>query len=933
MTPRSVPQLAIKADVRHHPLTTGTRPAAAPLGKDCCLHQLFEAQADRTPAASALAFEQQRLTYAEVNDRANQLARHLRTLGAGPDVLVGILVERSLEMVIGILGVLKAGAAYLPIDAAYPHDRIAFMLGDAGARLLLTHSSLLSRVPAGAAHVVCLDSAEWVRDGGPTDAPAVGPDHLAYVIYTSGSTGRPKGVCITHRNIVNYVLGVAERLGFTPGMRHATVSTIAADLGNTVVFPALVTGGCLHVIAQERTENQGLLAEYFQREQIDVLKIVPSHLAALQTGRNPEQVMPRLRLILGGEASRRDWIERLRAMAPECEIFNHYGPTETTVGVLTYHVGADVPATQTGTLPLGKPLPNSRVFILDEHGQTVPVGAQGELYIGGAGVARGYLNRPELTAEKFVADPLEVDGAGRLYRTGDLARCLPDGNIEFCGRIDHQVKIHGYRIELGEIEAALREQGGVRDALVTAREDEAGGKQLVAYLVPTRADQPLWASPAVHVLPDGAPVAHLNRNETDYIYNEVFVLQAYLRHGITINDGDCILDAGSNIGMFTVFASRIARDLRITSFEPNPAAYACLSANARAWGAHVTCLPCGLSSENRTAELTFFEGMSLLSGFYADAAKERDVVRNYVFNQDAESGHDQRLAAEVGELIEGRLRERKEIAQLRTLSSIIAEANLDRIDLLKVNVEKSELDVLRGLGPADWPKIRQMVIEVDLEENVEPITTLLTQHGYDVLVEQDPLLRKTELCYVYAIRPSANGSRLIHDQPAEAYLRQVPRASAEILTPPVLRKYLKDRLPPYMVPSAFVLMEKFPLNANGKIDRQALPAPSQDVIRPAQQAARALTGTEQGLAAIWQELLSVDRVDPDDNFFEMGGHSLLAIKAVSRIRDAFGVDVQLRNLFERPTLAGLADIIDGLLWLAMPKTSPEALRGGEEIEL
>ena len=421
-----------------------------------CLHELIEAQAARTPNAPALAFEDHRLSYRELDLRATRLAAHLARLGVGPDVTVGLFVERSLEMIVGILGILKAGGAYVPIDPAYPEDRVAYMLSDSNAAAVLTQASLGEKVSG--VQAVCLDAFEWNKDV-PRIEAAVQPHHLAYVIYTSGSTGQPKGVGIEHRNIVNYVLGVTERLQLEPGMRYATVSTIAADLGNTVIFPALASGGCLHVISQERAENGGLLAEYFEREKIDVLKIVPSHFAAL----NPEGVMPRRRLILGGEASRLDWIERLRMLAPGCEIFNHYGPTETTVGVLTYHAGAQLPGTQSGTLPLGKPLPGIRVELRD-----------GEICIGGAGVARGYLNRPELTAEKF------VDG---FYRTGDRGRELPDGSIEFCGRIDHQVKVHGYRVELGEIEAALRSHEGVREAVVSLRED-----QLVAWIAPKEAD-------------------------------------------------------------------------------------------------------------------------------------------------------------------------------------------------------------------------------------------------------------------------------------------------------------------------------------------------------------------------------------------------------------------------------------------------------------
>ena len=899
---------------RHQLLVNWNQTATVYPGKDLCLHQLIEQQASRTPDQPALAYEGQTLTYSELDRRANRLAHHLKRLGAGPDVIVGLLVERSVEMIVGLLGILKAGAAYLPIDTAFPQERIAFMLSDANVTVLLTQSSLLANLPAGAVQTVCLDSFDWNgSEEFSSRQPDSRPENLAYVIYTSGSTGRPKGVCIEHRNIVNYVLGVADRLRLKPGMNHATVSTIAADLGNTVIFPALVTGGCLHVISQERVESQGMLADYFIRENIDVLKIVPSHLAALQTGKNPQQVMPRSRLILGGEASRCDWIGQLRALSPDCEIFNHYGPTETTVGVLTYHVGGELPHTQSGTLPLGRPLPNSRMYILDEQGQPVPVGVPGELCIGGRGVARGYLNRPDLTETRFIRDPFGSEPGGRLYRTGDLVRYLSDGNIEFCGRMDDQVKIHGYRIELGEIAGALREHGGVRDAVVLAPEDGSGNKQLVAYVVPKRPSQGMWENKSVHILPDGSPVAHLNKNETTYIYNEIFVLQAYLRHGITIQDGDCIVDAGANIGLFTVLASRVAQNLRIISFEPNPAAYACLKANAEAWGSGVTCLPLGLSSENKTAELTFFEGFSLLSGFYADEATEREVVKTYALNQEAESPDQGELAAQIGEMLEGRFHAKTESAQLVTLSSVIAERGLGRIDLLKINVEKSELDVLQGLTPADWPKIRQMVIEVDRQGNLEPITTLLEQNGYEVFVEQDPLLRKTELCYVYAIRPSAE-RRLIREQPADGHLRSLPSVAEEVLTPATLRKYLKERLPQYMVPSAFVLMDKFPLTANGKLDRKAFPVPSQEIVPSSQGFVQPRTEAEQKLAAIWTEVLNVENVGVNDDFFELGGHSLLAIKLVSRIRDEFEMDLPIATFFETSTIAGLAEILRRKHW-------------------
>jgi amino acid adenylation domain-containing protein/FkbM family methyltransferase len=893
-----------------------------------CLHELIEDQARRTPGRTALVFEGERLSYGELNRRAGAVARRLRALGAGPEVRVALFMERSLSMMVGVLGILKAGAAYLPIDPLYPRARIGFILEDAGATIALTQRGLVAMLPGGTQSVLCMDEISCA-----SHEPAVprkqetGPHNLAYVIYTSGSTGRPKGVCIEHRNIVNYVLGIADRLRFSSDMQHALVSTLAADLGNTVTFPALATGACLHVISAERAESQALLAEYFGRERIDVLKIAPSHLAALQGGRHPESVMPRKRLILGGEPCPLERVAELRAMAPECEIHNHYGPTETTVGVLTYRVDGTLPSTPSRMLPLGAPLPNCRTHVLRPDGTPCAVGEEGELCIGGAGVGRGYLNRPDLTAERFVVDPFSP-GDGRLYRSGDRARVLPDGAVEFCGRTDDQVKLGGHRVELAEIEHALREYGGVRDAVVLAREDVGGAKQLLAYITPRHADQPLWNNPSVHVLPDGTPVAHLNRSETDYLYNEIFVLQAYLRHGISIGEGDYVVDAGANIGLFTVFADRLARGLRIFAFEPNPAAFACLEANAKALGAKVACFPYGLSSEEKFADMTFFQGMSLLSGFHADAASERAVVEAYARNQQAVSAGGDGLSGQLRELIDERLQAQRIRTRLRRLSDVIAEQAIERIDLLKINVEKSEHEVLLGLGAGDWPKIRQMVIEVDRSASLEPIRSLLAGHGFDVRVEQDPLLRNTELHYVYA-RHHGDG-QLARDEGTDSQRRRLA-GDERILTAAGLRKHLGARLPRHMVPQAFFLMDRLPLLPNGKLDRGALPIPgsgqrSVDFVRPR-------TETEKSLAALWSELLQVDAIGIDDDFFDLGGKSLVAMRMIARIRDAHGVDVQLRHLFERPTIAALAELVDGLVWARNSAAPPPAAGEREELAL
>ena len=449
-----------------------------------CVHQLFEAVVERSPDVIAVIFEDKQLTYRELNQRANQLAHYLRTLGVGPEVLVGICVERSSEMVVSLLAILKAGGAYLPLDPALPKESLAFRLQDAQVPILLTQKELLKHEDAQVQTVLYLD-VDWElvaqeSDGNPKSELI--PENLAYVLYTSGSTGQPKGVAIEHQQILNYLHAILDKLQLPAGASFATVSTFAADLGNTAIFPALCTGGCLHIVSQERATDPKALAEYFGRHPIDCLKIVPTHLASLLTSKASDSIISHQCLVLGGEAASWDLIEKIHLEAPNCRILNHYGPTETTVGVLTYPVSSKLASYNSKTVPIGRPIANTQVYILDRHQQPVPIGVPGELHIGGASLARGYLNRPDLTTEKFINQFNDIINT-RLYKTGDLVRYLSDGNIEFLGRLDRQVKIRGFRIELSEVETAIAQHSAVRETVVVAREDIPGHKYLAAYIV------------------------------------------------------------------------------------------------------------------------------------------------------------------------------------------------------------------------------------------------------------------------------------------------------------------------------------------------------------------------------------------------------------------------------------------------------------------
>ncbi len=465
-------------------LFTTLNTTAEDFGPPQLVHQLFEAQAAQHPNTVAACCDGRQLTYRELNDRANRLAASLQAQGVGSspgrDTLVALDLDRSLDLLVAMLATLKAGGAYLPLDPHLPAERRATVLADAEPTVLLTAVEDCEHPPGFTGY----------------QSPEIDPRSLAYVLYTSGSTGQPKGVGVTHANLVNYVQAIGQRLALAAAATYATVTTFAADLGNSAIFPALCSGGTLHIIRQERASDPNALADYFQQHPVDVLKIVPSHLAALLSSERASALLPRQRLLIGGEALRPDLVARVQALNPACAIINHYGPTETTVGVLTHplpsptepsdpadSVSGSVSGSVRGeTVPIGRPLANTHAYILDDALQPVPVWTPGELYIGGAQVSRGYLHRPANTAERFVPDPFSGVAGARLYRTGDLARVLPTGAIEFLGRLDHQIKIRGFRIELGEIEAALRSHAAVSAAVVIGQPTAAGEMRLIAYV-------------------------------------------------------------------------------------------------------------------------------------------------------------------------------------------------------------------------------------------------------------------------------------------------------------------------------------------------------------------------------------------------------------------------------------------------------------------
>ena len=907
--------LPILSDEERRLLTTAPTPFASE-ASDTTIVARFESVAARYPDATAVAWEDARVSYAELNARANQLARALVAAGVGPESKVALFLERSVDTVVAILAALKAGGGYVPLELSYPQDRLAFMLADSAPAVVLTQASLRAQLPATSAAVVCVDSDAALISTHTREnlGVRIEPSQLAYVIYTSGSTGRPKGVQVTHDNVGRLLDATAQWFQFGPEDVWSLFHSFAFDFSVWELWGPLLTGGRVVVVPYVVSRSPDAFLELLRREGVTVLNQTPS--AFRQLAQADEAAgTPALRLrtvIFGGEAldfqSLTSWFERRGDSMPQ--LINMYGITETTVHVTYRPVTMSDAQTSPGSL-IGAPIPDLQVHILDRRGEPVPIGVAGEICVGGRGVARGYLGRPELTAERFVPDPYAITPGARLYRSGDLARRLANGDVQYLGRMDDQVKIRGFRIELGEIQQVLAGHPAVRDAVVIPREFGPGDTRLVAYLTPDpqhaaplrevmrlEADGALPSSKR-HELPNGMTVAHLNRNETEFLFGEVFEDHSYLRHGVGIPDGACVFDVGANIGMFTLFAARQACNVRVFAFEPIPQVFELLQLNARVHGVDARLLNAGAAEQDGQATFQFYPNVSIFSGRFADAAHERETVTRFVQNQQGPAALAGTSAALLDELLTERLEMQAVDCSLATLSTVIRQHGVTQIDLLKIDVEKSELQVLRGLREDDWPKVRQAIIEVhDEDGRLAEIVGLLERRGFATVVEQETQLAGTDLHTVYATRA---GERSTPVTPPAPQWSSASRLVADV------KAAARQRLPEYMVPQAIVLLDQLPLTSNGKLDRRALPAPDvQRTDSPSPEAAPH-TDAERTLVDIWTRVLKTARVGIHDNFFELGGDSILSIQVIAAANSA-GLRLTPRHMFQHPTIAELASV-------------------------
>jgi amino acid adenylation domain-containing protein/FkbM family methyltransferase len=892
------------------------------------VHRMFEDQVSRTPDDKAVIFKDDFLSYGELNDRANRLAHYLISIGMGPGKFAVICIEPCLEMIVGLFAILKSGGAYVPVDSSYPHERILSMTAETSPHVVLTKQKYSGFFSNGNFRIVTVEQFgddRGSQENGNPSASGLSADDHAYVIFTSGSTGKPKGAVVNHggwTNLINWFVG---EFGINKSDRVLLVSSFSFDLTQKNIFAPLLVGGQLHLMESGYYDPENI-SELIGEKRITILNCTPSAFYPLIECK-AESGFGRLSslrcLILGGEpiSSSRlgKWFK-----SDECraDVANTYGPTECTDICSCFRIRHDDRLPE--VIPIGKPINNTRIYVLNKADEPVPCGINGELCIGGAGVGAGYINDERLTAEKFIKDPVREDGSGLIYKTGDIVRRLDDGNILYVGRVDNQVKIRGFRIETAEIENIARMHPGIQDSAVMARKDQDGSFKLVSYIVPDpekaavvkKVSRMLKDGPdkKIYNLPNGMMIRHLNKSESDFVYKEIFEDKIYTDNGIRLKEGSTVLDVGANIGLFPLFLAGTCKNTVIFSFEPIPPIFEVLSDNCSLYGLNARLFKYGLSDRRKTEEITYYPHVSIMSGAYADNVEDHDNIKSFIMKERELNGSGDELSEkEIDDLVDARLKNEKYVCEFKTVSDAIDENKIEEIDLLKIDVEKSEMDILSGINEGDWKKIKQIILEIhDVDGRLKKIEALLKSKDYEIFYEKEEKLQDNEIYNLYAISRGFASVRSEENGDVRNNMLEESWYSPNVLVDD-LKSFLRGKLPEYMIPTDFFVIDEMPLTPNGKVDRESLMLIDDSRYNLNDNYMKPENALQEQVAGIWTEVFNMDRIGIDDDFIQLGGHSLLATAIISRLRKLFKIDIPVFSFYENPTIKALSKIIDDLL--------------------
>lgn len=892
---------------------------STPPGIGKSLVDAFADQVAKQPDKPALIDGDTTISYRELDSASNRLARLLIQRGVTREAIVGVSLERSSELVIALLAVLKSGGAYLPLDPAYPDDRVAFMVSDASAELVITGGKRRPELSGKNGNIDL--HADNIRqemldmlDAPVTDeerGQGVLPDQLCYIMYTSGSTGRPKGTPICHRNVVSLLLSTDDWYRFSSDDTWTLFHSYAFDFSVWEIFGALCFGGRLVIVPKRISQSPAAFRELLARENVTVLNQTPTaFLNLVSEEQSHSDKLTALRVVIfGGErlepVALSRWFEKYRYDQPR--LVNMYGITETTVHVSYSPVTAEM--VETGTSVIGEAIPGLRVYVVDRYLDPVPVGVAGELLVGGDQVGRGYHRRAGLTAQRFIPDHISGRSGDRLYRSGDLARRLPDGTLEYLGRMDDQIKIRGMRVELAEIETVLASCRGVEQGIAYLS-GEGSESKLAACIVPDKQELPLVGNQIVLEqsgrldrskglrLPDGLFVSQVNPSETRFVWEEIFAGRVYSRAGVALRDNAVVIDLGAHIGLFTLFCSKACWNPRIISVEPIPSTFHHLELNCELHDVDAELLQAAIGCETGTIALTSYENVSVMSGAFADADEDRKTILEFL-----DEGEGSEDSENIDAVVKQRLKYETVEARCITLSDLIDEYGLSRIDLLKIDIEKSEEDALKGIREEHWPLIDQLAIEVhNIGDRQSRIEALLRENGFRVSVVKDDDFTSTRLSLIYATRRPADVGDLALRQADYEFPVDIESWFEGI------RSELAAKLPEHMVPAGLLARSELPLTASGKIDRTALSRINPEYARAEYIAPE--SPTEWLVANAFSSVLEVGQVSLNDDFFDLGGHSLLAIQVVANLGRALNRDVPLDLLFDASTVSDFAASID-----------------------
>lgn len=892
--------LSFLDDASRHSLVHdyAANPAMDRRGQAVCrdLISAWAAQVDAVPDRIAATTGDQHLSFSAMERRAGQWSARLADRGVRLGQSVAITAHRDLETLAAIYGILRIGAVYVPIHRTWT-EQTGRILAD------LNPAGLIGTFDEPPEVTILLPFIDKPDHQAMTRPRTILDGSMsAYLLFTTGTTGTPRGCMIRHDAVLNLLHGLDQRLAL-PSLSANKVAVngpFTFDTSIKQLFQPML-GRTLDLFpAAWRIDGEAFLNGLAERRP-DTVDLTPSQLQILlEAGLNRLPNPPACLFLLGGEdVPAKVW--RLLNGNGRLRAANLYGPTECTVDTTAVHITSEQPYAN-----LGRPLPGMQVYVTDAGLRLVLPGMLGELCIAGAGLAMGYAAAAAETALHFVPDPFGDTAGGRLYRSGDRVRFDQQRRLIYLGRLRGMVKLLGRRVEPEAIRAAMLRHPDVNHAAIRVLPRGDGSVRLAAFVTATPEKARRVGNIERVILPNRLAVAHLNRNETLFLYDEMFEKNAYNRHGIHLRSGDTVVDAGANIGMFSLWAWRQTGQLRIFAFEPNPEVYARLALNVKRPGLEASCFNLGLSDRAGRANFTVYPGFSILSGLHADQGAEQAVVASYIARQqqnDAATGQvSDAVRQDLEALVAERLQAREIDVPLTTLSRLIDEQGIERIDLLKINAEKAEWEILQGIKAEHWPRIRQISLEIhDLNGRLASIRDQLTELGFTVAVERDWSLEDDAGTnyYLYAHRKEAGAGSTTPVNLEPSQVQDEP----PFLEEAALRQWLRDQLPDYMMPADIVVMERMPTNHHGKVDIQALPDP-ESLRRDAFTAPR--NPWEQKVATVWQDLLNQQAVDVNRSFFEVGGDSLLLVRVRGQLRDRFGIDLPVVELFQYPTVAGLA---------------------------